>query len=180
MKYIPMPDPPKLIHPLDYPSFPKEAAAVQITHDAAVIVQEAGETLQIAFGFTRQLEQIRALTHPAIHAKCEETYECSSGQRPNKRWWQEEGITIMMDVPRDLIQLVPKCGYSYTYLWIAGQPVELNVSGGTPPPNLQAAGISWADWLGGKVHTLLNHPLETLKIILDETAAHDGSIEEPV
>ncbi len=172
MQYIPMTDPPKQIQPIDYPSYPKEAAAVQITHDAAVIVRTASEIQRIAFAFTKRLDQLRALTHPAIHAKREETYDCSSGSRPNKRWWQEAGITITVDVPRDLIQLVPECGQSYTRLLIAGRSVILNVSGGTPPKFLQDKGIRWTDWIHETPNTLLNHPLETLQHILDETHAH--------
>lgn len=147
--------------------YPETVSDVFVADGAVVCILTAGETQRIRFCFTEQLDTVRQMTHPAIKYRTERVYECCAGEKPNRRYWQEDGVEIAVDVPRRLIQLVPVCGYSYPKLKVAGVDVTLNVTGGTSPRRLQPQGAEWCDFIYEAPHTRLNHPLATLQTVLD-------------
>lgn len=121
-------------------TFPKlQGAYTLIPDEYTVIVTEDGEYLTLVFGFTKR--EWWSYTHPNLVRSEEKMFEFKH-DKPYKHWTSEPGIEHTFMVPRDKVHFVRENGYSYPKLWINGQVITLNTSGGCGGKIK-----GWVDWI---------------------------------
>ena len=94
--------------------------------------------------------------HPNILAKTSSILEFKHYHPKRGKWWTSKpGLEVAIIIPKNKIELIPECGYSYPEIRVAGEVIRLNVSGGTTN--------GWTDWVRQGSHTSVYRSVKQLK-----------------